>query len=294
MTTQQSKTQGASIAHRPAGLDPAADDSFLNRSLPLLTRPGIEKLARTKVVVAGCGGVGGGMAVTLCRMGVGEFHLADPADFDPPDMNRQWGATRSALGRNKADVYRDILHDINPDCRVTTFEQGITDDNHDEFLDGADVLVDCLDASVPYNLRETLHNRTRARGVFSCVGPILGFGCFALCSSPDGESMDFWTETFRDAKTRSTLPPRFYDIFTPEHLDVVVQSLQAGKVPTLAVGPLIATSLLTTEVVAHLLNGVVPGGRPAIVLPRAMFFDLYRMNYSVVDVRSLSTRTEAV
>lgn len=270
----------------------SSQDYFLNRSLPLLTPTGVEHLSTRKVVVAGCGGIGGAMALTMCRMGIGAFHLADPADFDPPDMNRQWGAFGSTMGRNKAEVYQELVLDINPDAQATVFNEGLTMDNQDEFLDGADILVDCLDASVPYELRELLHQKARDLGVFSVVAPILGFGCFALCSSPRGMSMEFWTRTFRNAKQSTALPDVFKQWFVPEQLDVIGKSLQIGRVPTLAVGPIIGSSLLATECIAYLLDGIIPGSRKPIVLPKGMFFDLFRMNYKIVDVTELRTQFE--
>ena len=267
-------------------------DYFLNRSLPLLTAEGIEHLATQKVVVAGCGGIGGAMALTMCRLGIGSFHLADPADFDPPDMNRQWAAIGSNMGRNKAEVYRELIVDINPDAQVKVFNQGLTMDNQDEFLEGADILVDCLDAAVPYELRETMHQKARKLGIFSVVAPILGFGCFALCSSPEGMGMEFWTRTFRNAKQTTALPDIFKQWFVPEQLDVIGKSLQIGKVPTVGVGPIIGSALLATECIAYLLDGIIPGSRKPIVLPKAMFFDLFRMSYEIVDVTEIRTQFE--
>lgn len=270
----------------------SSQDHFLNRSIPLLTSAGVEYLASRKLVVAGCGGVGGAMALTMCRMGIGSFHLADPAIFDPPDMNRQWGALGSTMDRNKAEVYRDLILDINPDAHVQVFTEGLTNDNQDKFLQGTDILVDCLDAGVPYELRETMHQKARDLGVFSVVAPILGFGCFALCSSPLGMSMEFWTRTFRNAKQSTALPSIFKEWFMPEQIDVIGQSLKIGKIPTLAVGPAIASSLLATECIAHLLDGIIPGSRKPIVLPKGMFFDLFRMSYQIIDVSEIRTQFE--
>jgi molybdopterin/thiamine biosynthesis adenylyltransferase len=267
-------------------------DYFLNRSLPLLTNPGVEHLAKKKIVVAGCGGIGGAMALTMCRLGIGSFHLADPADFDPPDMNRQWGATGSTMGKNKAEVYRDLILDINPEAQIQVFNEGLTNDNQDEFLKEADILVDCLDAAVPYELRETMYQKARDLGIFSVVAPILGFGCFALCSSPNGMSMEFLTKTFRNVKQATAFPNIFKEWFVPEQIDVIGKSLQIGKVPTVAVGPVIGSSLLATECIAYLLDGIIPCSRKPIVLPKVMFFDLFRRSYKIVDISELRAQFE--
>ncbi|MFZ5895007.1 MAG: ThiF family adenylyltransferase [Myxococcota bacterium] len=272
--------------------EPSTSNDFLNRTIPLISAEGVERLTSRRIAIAGCGGVGGALALTLCRTGVGSFRLADPADFDPPDMNRQWGALGRTMGRNKAEVYRDMILDINPNAKVEVFRNGVTNDNQPEFLQGADVLVDCLDAAVPYELRENMHARARQMGIFSVVGPILGFGCFALCSSPTGMSMEFWTNTLKNAKEKKALPPIFKEFFVPEQISVIGSSLQIGKIPTLAIGVLIASSLLATECVAHLLGGVLPGSRKPIVLPQAMFFDLLKMTYRIVNVSEMRARFE--
>lgn len=260
---------------------------FLNRSFPLLTPEGIRHLGLKKVVVAGCGGVGGAMAITLARMGIRKFHLADPAPFDEPDMNRQWGAFRKNLGRPKVDIYREMILDIHPDAEIKIFPKGVTATNHDGFLEGADILVDCLDASVPYELRDTMHRKARAKRIFSCVGPVLGFGCVAICSHPDQMSMEAWTQSFKHTKEKTEFPEILNKIYMPEHLDVIAKSLPIGKIPSLSVGPVIATALLATECMAYLLDGIIPGSRKPVVLPKVMFFDLYRMSYYLLDAGSV-------
>lgn len=260
---------------------------FLNRSIPLLTPEGIQHLAMKKIAVAGCGGLGGALAVTLARMGVGKYHLADPAPFDHPDINRQWGATTRTLGVPKVEVYQNLISDINPANDIKIFPNGVTMANQDEFLEGVDILVDCLDASVTYELRESLHEKARAKKIFSCVGPVLGFGCAAICSSPEGMSMRAWTATFKHTKTTTEFPEILKKIYMPEHLDIIGKSLPIGRIPSLAVGPLIASALLATECMAYLLDGIIPGSRRPIVLPKVMFFDLYRMSYYLLDGSSI-------
>lgn len=260
------------------------ESEMFNRSVPLLTEAGLTRISECQVVVAGCGGVGGAMAVTLCRMGVKKFRLADPGVFDPPDANRQIGATGSTMGRNKALVYSEMILDINPLAEIEVFPEGVTENNQGGLLESADIVIDCLDASVPYELREQLHREARERQVFSVVAPIMGFGCFAICSSPEGVGMDYWTELLRVAREQGKLPDVFDEVFVPQHLSAIVDSLKSGRVPTVAVGPLLATSLLATECINHLLYGLVQGYRKPIVLPEAMFFDLNRMNYRVIDV----------
>src|SRR5436190_7249977 len=55
-------------------------------------------LRNSRVAIAGMGGVGGVHLVTLARLGVGKFTIADPDSFDVVNFNRQYGATMSNLG----------------------------------------------------------------------------------------------------------------------------------------------------------------------------------------------------
>src|SRR5512141_2515284 len=84
-------------------------NAFLQRTELLLGAEPLRTLQNATVAIPGCGGVGGATAILLARTGIGGFVLADPGTFDPPDINRQWAAATSTLGRNKADVYAELL-----------------------------------------------------------------------------------------------------------------------------------------------------------------------------------------
>jgi tRNA A37 threonylcarbamoyladenosine dehydratase len=56
--------------------------SAFSRNIGILTRGDMQIIARSRVAIAGGGGVGGSHATTLARSGVGRFHLADFDCFD--------------------------------------------------------------------------------------------------------------------------------------------------------------------------------------------------------------------
>src|SRR5262245_6453623 len=96
-----------------------------------------QQLLRGKcVAIAGLGGVGGAHLLTLTRLGIGAFHIADFDSFDIVNFNRQAGAMTHSLGRRKTEVLSQMARAINPELNVTVFEQGVTDDNVDSFLHG--------------------------------------------------------------------------------------------------------------------------------------------------------------
>ncbi|MDH5493048.1 MAG: ThiF family adenylyltransferase [Myxococcales bacterium] len=88
------RAEGSSEAER-AGEIRQYTAALKNRTTMLLEQGGMDLLARRCVAIAGCGGVGGATAITLARLGVGKFILADPGIFDEPDGNRQWAGSRS-------------------------------------------------------------------------------------------------------------------------------------------------------------------------------------------------------
>lgn len=94
---------------------------FLQRTEMLLGAEALRKLSSARVAIFGLGGVGGGALEALARMGIGEFHLIDPDDFNESNLNRQILSTRSALGKKKVDVAKERVLSINPEAKVFTY-----------------------------------------------------------------------------------------------------------------------------------------------------------------------------
>jgi hypothetical protein len=100
-----------------------------SRNIGWVTEAEQESLRHKCVAIAGAGGVGGVHLLTLARMGVGAFHLADFDTFDIPNFNRQAGAFMSTLGQPKVDVMARMARDINPEVKIRTFPQGVNQGN---------------------------------------------------------------------------------------------------------------------------------------------------------------------
>lgn len=115
------------------------------RNIGWLTCEEQELLRSRRVAIAGCGGVGGSHLLTLTRLGIGSFHIADFDVFELANFNRQAGATVSHLELPKVDVLADMARDINPEIDVRTFPRGVDETNVEDFLNGVDVYVDGLD-----------------------------------------------------------------------------------------------------------------------------------------------------
>ena len=260
---------------------------FLNRTILLLGEEAVQTLRGKTVAIAGCGGQGGAACLTLARMGVGNFILADPKPFDEPDINRQWGANIATLGRNKADVYAEMLLAINPEISIKKFCDGITDSNVGDFLDGADLLVDCLDIAVPASLRAHVFRTASAKGMHIFTGAMLGFGGMVAGSSPGGIPLEVLNGVEDAAITGSKIPPGVREIFVPEFMDRIEEYLHIHRAPSIAVSPALLGTLLSVESVVALLGNTIPGWRPPVCLPHLLLVDLLKMNFKVVHLDDL-------
>jgi molybdopterin/thiamine biosynthesis adenylyltransferase len=116
-----------------------------SRNIGWVTSEEQAQLRGKRVAIAGMGGVGGVHLLTLARLGIGAFHIADFDVFDIVNFNRQAGAAMSTLGQPKAEVMAAMARDINPEIDVKIFPQGVDSTNLAGFLAGVDVYIDGLD-----------------------------------------------------------------------------------------------------------------------------------------------------
>ena len=87
------------------------------------------------------GGVGGIHLMTLTRLGIGSFHVADPDGFDLANFNRQYGASMRTLGQNKAEVMAEEALAVNPELDIKVFAEKVTPENVGAVLDGVEALL---------------------------------------------------------------------------------------------------------------------------------------------------------
>lgn len=119
---------------------------YFCRTEMLLGRDAMERLSQAHVAVFGLGGVGGHVVEALARSGVGALTLVDGDTVSPSNLNRQLLATRSTIGRKKAEVMRERVLDIHPDCRVEIRSCFFLPENCGEFdFSSYSYVVDAID-----------------------------------------------------------------------------------------------------------------------------------------------------
>ena len=120
-------------------------DQF-SRTRILLGDEGIDKLNNARVIIFGVGGVGGYVAESLARCGVGHIDLVDSDVVSETNINRQLVALTSTIGKNKVDVMAERMMDINPDVKIKKYKEFfLPNSSHDMFEDDIDYVVDAID-----------------------------------------------------------------------------------------------------------------------------------------------------
>lgn len=154
-----------------------------SRNIGWVTEQEQRILKGKKIAIAGLGGVGGSHLLTLTRLGIGAFHIADFDTFELPNFNRQAGATVSHLDRPKTDVLAEMAQDINPDLQVKMFSQGVMAKNLSEFFTGIDLYVDALDFFA-FEAREMVFSYCAEQGIPAITAAPLGMGTAVLSFMP--------------------------------------------------------------------------------------------------------------
>ena len=117
-----------------------------SRTERLIGTNNLEKLKNANVIIFGLGGVGSYVAEALARSGVGKMTVVDKDTVDITNINRQLYALHSTVGKDKAQVAKERILDINPDCQVTPIVKMYLPENSEEFnLSQYDYIVDAID-----------------------------------------------------------------------------------------------------------------------------------------------------
>lgn len=124
---------------------------WLERSSMLLGQDVINVMARSCVVIAGVGGVGGYAAEMMARSGIGHIVLIDSDKVSVSNLNRQIIALHSTLSMGKCIVMEQRLKDINPDIKVTVIEDYMDEDMVPLVMGGLspDFVIDAIDTLAP-------------------------------------------------------------------------------------------------------------------------------------------------
>jgi molybdopterin-synthase adenylyltransferase len=129
-------------------------------------------LCESKVLICGCGGLGGVLSHLLARAGVGLLRLVDGDEFAATNFNRQWFCETGSLGRAKVQETAEHLQVINPFVLVQAVPENLTESNAAVLLEGVDLVLDALDNIAG---RLVLAQAARGRGLPFIHGAAAGW-----------------------------------------------------------------------------------------------------------------------
>ncbi len=119
---------------------------ILTRTEILIGKENIEKLKNSSVIIFGVGGVGSFCVEAIARCGVSNIHIVDDDTISITNINRQIIATHSTIGKNKTEVVKQRILDINPNANVTISKIFYTKDTVNTIdLSKYDYVIDAID-----------------------------------------------------------------------------------------------------------------------------------------------------
>ncbi len=190
-----------------------------SRNIPSVSEAEQEALARKRVLVAGCGGLGGCLIEYLARMGVGEITAVDGDVFEPSNLNRQILSQEALLGVPKARAARERVQAVNSAVTVRAVEAFLDEHNADGLVEGQDLVLDALDNAAA---RLILEDACARQGVTLVHGAIQGWFAQVTVAPPGAGILHRLYASPAPPKEKTSLP------FTPAFC-AAIQAAEAVK-----------------------------------------------------------------
>lgn len=130
-------------------------EHLVARNRGLISQSAQAQVRATRLLVAGCGSIGGAAVEPLARVGFQHLVLADSGAYELNNLNRQ-RATVDDLGANKAEVAARAVQAVNPHAELTVVTDGITPQNADDLVRAADMIIDGVDVTTTSGLAAKL------------------------------------------------------------------------------------------------------------------------------------------
>lgn len=151
------------------------------RNVPALSEEECNILLGKRVLVVGCGGLGGHLIDMLARIGVGMLRVVDGDVFEPSNLNRQLLSEVPLLGVSKAKAAAAKISRVNPEISVEAVDSFLTEKNVKRLLLFCDVVLDGLDN---IESRRILAKECERAGIPYIYGAVNGWVAQAAISMP--------------------------------------------------------------------------------------------------------------
>jgi molybdopterin/thiamine biosynthesis adenylyltransferase len=249
-------------------------NTAFSRTIGWLTEAELQRLNNTRVAIAGLGGVGGSHLLTLTRLGVGGFNLADFDTFALENFNRQAGANLDTIDRPKLEVLLEMALSINPELDIKQFPKGVSPTQADTFLADCDLYLDGLDFFA-MEARRAIFSACDRLMIAAVTAAPLGMGSALLNFLPDGMSFEEYFQLEGVSEYQQYLrflvglaPAALHAAYLvlPERIDLV-----AKKGPSTPMGCELCAGFAASQVLKILL-----GRGKVLAAPWGLQFDAYQ------------------
>lgn len=151
------------------------------RNIPSVSEKDMELLRCKRVLVLGCGGLGGYVIEYLARLGIGGMTVVDGDVFSASNLNRQILCTEQNLGEPKVFAAQKRVKEINSEISVQPVFEFFSEKNADRLMEGVDLIIDALDN---VEARLMMEDAASERGLTVIHGAIEGWNVQALLVPP--------------------------------------------------------------------------------------------------------------
>lgn len=259
-----------------------------SRDYGFISNDELRVISEKKVAIAGVGGDGFQLGYNLAMAGVSNFSIADPENFELENSNRVIGATSSNIGRNKAEVFRDMVMDMRPNAKVDIYKDGVNKDNIEEFMYGSNLVLDETELT-HLELGTMVAREARKNKIPDLFVMNLGFAALAssfhpehgktfedIMGIPKGMPLDEVKDLTVDFSRCLPYLPNYGDINT------LYAVQQGASLPSIIQGVDIAAAIGSTEVFLHLTSEVNNHRRSPVWAPKFRYMDAYNGEAGII------------
>ena len=146
------------------------EEEWKSRTELLIGKDNIQKLANSKIIVYGIGGVGSFVVEGLVRAGIENIILVDNDVIASSNLNRQIHATISNIGKLKVECMKERILSINPKVRVEIYIPQDIENGEETLIDNTiDYIVDAVD-TITTKLKLIQKAKEKQVPIISCMG----------------------------------------------------------------------------------------------------------------------------
>ena len=138
-----------------------------------LDDPLLQRIRRTKIGIAGAGGLGSNCAQLLVRSGFIDFVLVDFDHVENSNLNRQF-YFEDQIGQAKVNALAHNLRRINPTVKLRTVQERVGPDNVGQLFADRDVMVEAFDS--PASKRMIAEAYSRSGKLLVAASGLAGWG----------------------------------------------------------------------------------------------------------------------